>query len=105
MAKAKDIRFDDASGDLFINPLSGDFEIAESDTKHVEDIIQSFVGDWKQFPLLGVGIIRYSSSTSKLQSLLRNINVQLKGDGFKLDKVSIQEGQLYITGERRNVNI
>lgn len=50
----------DEDGDL--NIAHGDFTVGPSDVQHVEDIIQSFAGMWKQNPLLGVGIKQFLNS-------------------------------------------
>lgn len=50
----------DADGDL--NIAGGDFTVGPSDVQHVEDIIESFAGMWKQNPLLGVGIKQFLNS-------------------------------------------
>lgn len=104
MAKAQDIRLTE-TGDLFINPNTGDFQISESDVRHVEDIIQSYKGDWKEFPLVGVGIRRFSASAGNFQRLTRVIKTQLAADGITADEIAIKDGQIYISGERNNVNL
>lgn len=104
MAKAKDIRFDD-SGDLFINAETGDFEIIESDTRHVQDIIEGFAGWWKEFPLLGVGIKRFIASSGSIQRISRLIKIQLSSDGYDVDSINVRKENIYVTGRRRNVNL
>lgn len=47
-------------GDLSI--LNGDLEIGFSDEQHQEDILVAFKGDYKQYPLIGVGIENYLNS-------------------------------------------
>ena len=79
MAIYKDFLLDD-DGDLAI--ANGDFKVGKSDQQHVEDIIESYSGWWKEFPLLGVGVQNYLNSTGNNQQLARNIIVQLVSDGF-----------------------
>lgn len=104
MAKAEDIRLNE-DGDLIIDPITGDFQISPSDVRHVEDILQSYKGDWKEFPLVGVGVKRFISSPGKLQRLSRIIKTQLKADGIRVDKIKVDGVNVYVSGERRNVNI
>ena len=101
MAKAEDIRLEDESGDLYINPVSGDFEISPSDTRSVQLILDSYAGHWKQFPLVGVGMKRKLSATGSTQLLSRAIKLQMKADGFRIDNVTIKDKQVYLTGERK----
>lgn len=105
MAKAQDIRFDDEFDDLFISS-TGDFEVKESDTRHVNDLVESWVGWWKEFPSVGVGAFRYLGASGGFQRLVRSIKIQLKGDGYSVKQVTTdQKENIYITGDRKNVNL
>lgn len=75
----KDIILDDYA-DLKIE--NGDFIVSESDNQHIELIVNTFVGSWKKYPTLGVGIIQYLASGGQSQVLKRNINIQLTSDGY-----------------------
>lgn len=89
----KDIILDDL-GDLEIK--NGDFYVADSDQQHVILIINTQVGDWKQYPTLGVGIINYLASSGKTAELKRSISLQLTADGYKVnDVVLTQSGETY----------
>lgn len=70
----------DGDGDLFIS--SGDLAIFESDSQSIVDIITSNNGDWKEYPLCGVGIDNYINSNSSQQFLTNSIKTQLTNDGF-----------------------
>ena len=105
MGKARDIRFDDDTDDLFINPNTGDFDITDSDTRHVEDIVASFAGWWKEFPTVGVGIKNFSGSSGGIQRVKREVKIQLEGDGYRVSDISIVDNNLYITGERKDESI
>jgi hypothetical protein len=79
------------SGDLQIT--NGDFIVAPSDYAHIQDIITSFQGEWKQYPLVGCGIIKYLKSQSGAEAI--NIcKTQLQADGYSVANVSanIDEG-------------
>ena len=81
----QDIQLDD-NGDLLIR--NGDFVIGASDNQHIQDIINASVGWWKEFPLVGVGIANYQSSSGAQQQLERSIKVQLEGDGYSIPTIS-----------------
>lgn len=67
-------------GDLHI--VNGDFDVQESDSQHIELIIDSWIGSWKQYPLCGIGIDNYVKSSGQSLALKRSISVQLEADGF-----------------------
>lgn len=79
MAVFKDFLLDDG-GDLLIQ--NGDFAIGRSDQQHVQDIINSYPGWWKQYPNVGVGVMNYLNSSGQQQKLQRNIIIQLQSDGY-----------------------
>jgi len=102
MAIAQDIKISDETDDLLINDSTGDFEARASDTRHVEDIIASFVGWWKEYPTVGVGIRNYSGASSGIQEATRKVKLQLEADGYRVDDIEVRGQQIYVTGERRN---
>lgn len=89
MALAKDIRSDN-DGDLYIDPLTGDFKIDFSDEQHIRDIIESFKGCWKESPNVGVGIKQYQNSAGKDQEIEREIKLQLQADGYNTNNVRVE---------------
>lgn len=89
MAAAQDIKLDD-DGDLFIDPVTGDFKIDFSDEQHIKDIIQSFAGEWKEFPSVGVGIAQYLNSSGMEQEIAKQINLQLSADGYSVSGPSVE---------------
>tara|TARA_R110001592_G_scaffold212063_1_gene464305 strand:+ start:556 stop:858 length:303 start_codon:yes stop_codon:yes gene_type:complete len=96
--KSKDIKLE--NNDFFIDPVKGDFLITDSDTQHVQDIINSFANWWKEFPTIGVGIKKYLGATGGVQVVKRAIKIQLKSDGYRTDKIIIKGEKVFITGER-----
>jgi hypothetical protein len=88
----------DTDGDLLIE--NGDFKIGASDNQHQEDIIGAYPGDWKQFPLVGVGINDYSGSTGMKATVESQIRQQLIADGYKINLLSVNlntSGKIDIT--------
>lgn len=88
MAKRQDLRQDE-NGDIYINPITGDFEIVESDNQHVSDIMQSVSGDYKEFPLIGVNFFQFSNSTGQNQNIERIIRTQIAADGYQVTQVIV----------------
>lgn len=93
----KDIAIDDF-GDLIFK--DGDFDIRASDEQHVVLIVNTAIGSWKEYPLVGVGIQSYLGSSGQTQVLKRNITVQLEADGYT--DVAVKLAQ---SGENINYSI
>lgn len=82
---AKDILKDDIFKD-------GDFNVGYSDEQHIQDVILSAPGHFKQNPLIGVDILQYvrsPMSPSTVSQLEREIRLQMQADGAKNIKVRI----------------
>jgi hypothetical protein len=103
MSKAQDIRLTEGD-DLFVT-TDGDFDITESDTQHVDTIIDSWVGHWKEFPTVGVGIKRKLAQSGNIQKVSREIKIQLTADGYNVKGIQIVNGEVYVTGKRDNEDI
>lgn len=86
MAMVKDI---DLETDLDLKIVNGDFAISDSDQNHVINILKAYVGGYKQFPLVGVGIDYYLASSGTQQVIKRNITVQMESDGYKVNKIEV----------------
>ena len=84
-----DIKLDE-DGDLLIE--DGDFVLHESDEAHIEHILISNKGTWRQFPAIGVGLRSFLSGP--LTRVIKNglaklIRVNLTFDGFKIRKLNV----------------
>lgn len=101
MANVKDIKQTD--GDLDI--VNGDFAIVDSDTQHVEDILVSIPGHWREFPAVGVNLKKYTGASGGVQRVKREIRVQMKLDQFDTKKISIEGDNIYITADRKNAKL
>ena len=75
------------NSDLFIDPNVGDFIIRDSDVAHIDNIVGTNAGEWKQYPLLGVGIINFLNGAAGLQVAKRQIQDQLENDGYDVEKI------------------
>jgi hypothetical protein len=82
----KDIAFTD---DLVV--YNGDFKTQPSDEQHVEHILRTYIGHWKEFPLLGVGIDFYRSGPGQTNKLRSEISTQLTMDGYRVNDISVVE--------------
>ncbi len=71
---------------------NGDFVVGPSDVQHVDHIITDSPGDFKQFPQLGFGVIRYLKSNVTPTRFKRNLRVQLMLDGYKNPKIDVKDG-------------
>jgi hypothetical protein len=80
---------------------NGDFAIVESDQDHIAIIVKSYLGAFKQFPLVGLGIDYYLASSTSEQVLKRNMTVQLNNDGYRVDGITVlPEHQYFIDAIR-----
>ena len=73
----------DTDNDLLFR--DGDIVIAPSKEQHIKQILFSEKGDWKQFPIVGIGIKDYINSplTRKVKTTLeKEILLQLQSDNF-----------------------
>jgi hypothetical protein len=88
----------DDDGDLFIDSVTGDFVVGPSDNQHIDDIITSFAGAFKQYPILGCGLLTYLKSQDG-QAAVNEIKQQLQSDGYQLAKVEVSNigGKLQVT--------
>lgn len=95
----------DASNDIeFIN---GDFKVKESDSQHVEHVLIADKGQFRQFPLIGVGIKRQLNGSFNPQEIKQIIKLQLESDGYNVRQVTIEptidDMKIDIDAERKNV--
>lgn len=103
MATFKDLKTDE-NNDLII--LNGDFKIDDSDSQHVEHILIADKGQFRQFPLIGMGIGRSLNGSINSQSLRQQIKIQLESDGFNVRQIQIDpndELKIDIDAERKNI--
>lgn len=76
---------------------NGDFLIQNSDAQHLEFLLQSFQGEWKNHPTAGCNLLN-SKNASIDRFMDRNIRVQLETDGFLLEKMTITQEGIAIQG-------
>lgn len=69
--------------------------IGETDSQNVDIIVNANKGEIKEYPTLGVGLIKYVKSVNKERELVREVSVQLEQDGYKA-KITMDSGVLNI---------
>ena len=94
----KDIIIDD-NNDLLIE--SGDFFVNDSDQQHVLLILNTYSGNWKQFPLIGVGIKIYLASSGQQNTLKRDMTVQMNSDGYQINEIILKDNSIYYIDAKR----
>jgi hypothetical protein len=94
----KDINLEE---DLDLTISNGDFVISDSDQNHVINILKAYLGGYKQFPLVGVGIDYYLASAGTQQVIKRNITVQMESDGYKVNKIEVLGQSKYSIDAKR----
>ncbi len=79
----------DENGDLVDN--NGDLAIGNSALQHLDLLLKSNKGDWKEYPLVGVDLNKSINSTLSLQNtdaIVKQIKLQMEMDGFTGVKIS-----------------
>jgi hypothetical protein len=97
--KAQDFIFTD---DLVIQ--NGDFLVDESDTMHIEHILKADKGQFRQWPLIGVGALRLKGASVDRVAISQAIRVQLMADNFLVKSVKVSSGdqmRVQIDAKRR----
>lgn len=74
---------------LLIN--NGDFLIGESEDQHIEAILRSEKGHWKETPFLGVGISKAINSSNQIADIERDILLQLELDEWRSVEVDFSD--------------
>lgn len=80
----------DHNNDLLIQ--NGDFVIGSSDVQHVDFILNSQPGEWKEFPQVGFGVKSYLKGVENTLKFKRNLRIQLSFDGYVNPKIDLSKG-------------
>lgn len=70
----------------------GDLNVGYSDEQHIDNVMMSAPGHFKQHPLIGVDILQYvhaPMSPAVVRQLNRKIKLQIEADGGKQTKIDI----------------
>lgn len=82
--------------------VGGDLFVDESDQQHIQHVLICDLGQFRQFPLLGVGIRRQingSVNRTDLKQLIRN---QLKSDNFTVKNIEVTRSFEITINAKRN---
>lgn len=94
----------DSDFDLLI--VNGDFAIGDGIDQEIALLINTWVGHWKQNPLLGVGITQHLNSSGQGPTIIRNIGVALDTDKIIIDALIVDDtnleapGAIFVEGHR-----
>lgn len=85
-----------------ISIVNGDFHIGESSQQEIEAVLIAFKGEYKNTPLLGAEIKRMLKARNTRQGITREVNEQLKYDGFQNIDFKIQDAENFTINAQRN---
>jgi hypothetical protein len=71
----------------------GDFVVGESTAQHKQHLIVSYPGEFRQYPIVGVGIGKYLNGEN-LEGLSAELRRQFELDGLNIDSLSVTNGIL-----------
>lgn len=86
---AKDIMLDD---DYDLAEKNGDFVIDDSEVQEAALIVHSEPGEWRQYPTVGMGIMKYLKGVENRVKFERDLRVALEADGKKPSKIDTSKG-------------
>ena len=88
MAKYLDILLN--SDEALQDDGNGDFKVGDASNQMMYYIIKSGTGNWKEFPLVGVGIDQYVNSNVSRYRIEQVIKSQLRTDVFHRASVNAE---------------
>lgn len=95
---AKDILLD---SDEDLSFKDGDFYVGNSDQQHVQHILKADKGHFRQWPLLGVGILDYVNGAVEPEVIRQLITTNLKNDNYNVKQVVVtNDYKISIDAER-----
>lgn len=88
MANTGDILMDE-TGDVAC--VNGDFVTGDGTLQHQNDLLLAEKGEYKESPMVGVGIMTYLLDEDKT-SAFREIRREFTNDGMKVDSIKVDQG-------------
>lgn len=85
-----------------ISIVNGDFQIGESEQQEIESILIAFKGEFKNTPLVGAEILRMLKARNTRQGMTREVNEQLKYDGFQKIDFKIEDSENFTINAQRD---
>lgn len=86
-----------------VSIVNGDFLIGDSEQQEIESVLIAFKGEFKITPLLGAEITRMLKARNTRQGIAREVNEQLKYDGFQKIDFKIEDAENFTINAQRNV--
>lgn len=80
-------------GDLFFSRK--DLVIGESTSQHQQLLLLTYPGEWKNNPLMGVGLADWLNE-ERTGNLMTEVRRQFKGDGMEVKSISYDQGKLKV---------
>ena len=74
--------------DYDLQVRNGDLTVDFSDDQHLDHIVLANKGDFKEHPLLGVGIRSFLKDEDVYGEMTQEINRQLESDGAEVESVT-----------------
>lgn len=98
---ATDILVNDEN-DLIIE--HGDLVVGFSDVQHIDHMLRANKGDFKESPLIGIGVAKYrdaSVSSVLIDKFKKDVSIQLEYDGFSnIDINTTDFKEIFINADR-----
>ncbi len=80
---------------------NGDFETEENtDYQHIRHILIGEMGEFRNAPLMGVGLRRWLKSAGNRDVLTRRAKLHLEIDGYRVDKLEFGDNESKVVAER-----
>lgn len=85
MARPKDILLDD---NMDVKSKNGDFVIEDSTLQNQQLLLVSEKGEWKENPVVGIGIRSWLLDDATVHELHQEIQKQFSLDGMRVNKIT-----------------
>lgn len=81
--------FKQVNDDLYINPVTGDWEMVPSDNQHITDILRSAPGDWKNSLGTGANLDILLKGKVDVQKVEATAKSQLESDNYQVGRPQV----------------
>lgn len=92
----------DSSGEPLI--ANGDFVVGDSEAQHLEHLLKAFPGNYRAYPLVGIGAPAWQNARVGLGRIEGDIKLQLKADNWVNEEVVLNGTNISIQAERTDEN-
>jgi len=80
---------------------NGDFVVDESSLQHQDLLLMTSKGEWKENPLIAVGVLEFLKDEDA-SGMLSEIKIQFEKDGMDVKSVAIVDEKLLINAQYRD---